>query len=141
MSFLFPAAEGLRSGRVVMSIYNAAGVEANTAGVMNTIFVGEAYANYGFIGVIVAPIVFGVIIGLFAYLLPCLKKSPTSILLYVQMTLRFVTIVEGGFVDIFYSASTIFVILIVIIMKLLTGYQDNHKETVFEISNPDTMQL
>ncbi len=134
MSFLFPAAEGLRSGRVVMSIYNAAGVESNTAGVMNTVFIGEAYANYGFTGILVAPIVFGIIIGLFAYLLPSLKKSPVSILLYVQMTLQFVTMIEGGFVDILYSASTIFIILLVIVLKIVAGHPGRRKKTGLSIS-------
>jgi hypothetical protein len=40
MSFLFPAAEGLRSGRVVMSIYNASGVAAKRR-VMNTNLLGK----------------------------------------------------------------------------------------------------
>jgi len=129
MSFLIPTAEGLRSGRVVMEIYNAAGVEANTAGVMNTVFIGEAYANFGYAGIIVAPIIFGIVIGFFAYFLPGLRKSPVSILLYVEMTLQFITMVEGGFVDIFYSASTIFLILMVVILKLVAGSQRAYIET------------
>ena len=121
MSPLFPAAAGERSGRVVMSIYNAKGIQDNTAGVMNTIFIGEAYANFGYAGVIAAPIIFGIIIGLFAYGLPNLKKRPTSLLIYVQMTLIFVTIIEGGFVDIFYSASAIFLIAVTIMLSILSG--------------------
>ncbi len=121
MSFLIPNAANIRSGRVVMSIYNAQGVETNTAGVMNTLFVGEAYANYGIIGVIIAPIVFGIVIGFFAYMLPALKKRPTSILLYVQLTLQFTLIIEGGFVDIFYSASTIFLVLVTIMLYLFSS--------------------
>ena len=132
MSFVIPNAEGLRSGRVVMSIYNAAGVEAKTAGVMNTVFIGEAYANFGYIGIIIAPIIFGIVIGFFAYLLTGLKKTPTIILLYVQMTLQFITIIEGGFVDIFYSASTIFLIIIVIFLKGMTGHQNSYVKTVLE---------
>ena len=121
MSFLFPAAANVRSGRVVMTLYNPQGIETNTAGVMNTIFIGEAYANFGTVGIIIAPIVFGIIIGFFAYLLPGLKKSPFSILLYVQMTLQFITIVEGGFVDIFYSASIVFFILLTIVLYAAAG--------------------
>ena len=45
------------------------------------------------------------------------------------MTLQFITMVEGGFVDIFYSASTIFLILMVVILKLVSGYQRTYIET------------
>ena len=116
MSFLIPEASGLRSGRVIMEIYNASGVQEGTAGVMNTLFIGEAYANFSVIGVLIAPIIFGIVIGFTAHLLPGLKKNPVIVLLYVKMTLQFLSIVEAGFVDILYSASTIFLILVAICM-------------------------
>lgn len=118
MSFLIPEASGLRSGRVIMEIYNASAVQEGTAGVMNTLFIGEAYANFGTIGVIIAPIIFGVVIGFTAYFLPALRKSPVVVLLYVKLTLQFLSIVEAGFVDILYSASTIFLILLAIMMYI-----------------------
>lgn len=133
MSFIVPAAAGIRSGRVVMTIYNAAGIETNTAGVMNTVFIGEAYANFGYVGIIIAPIIFGIVIGFFAYMLPSLKKTPTSILLYVQMVLQFITVVEGGFVDIFYSASTIFLIFIIIMLRIVSGRQNAYAVTTLAL--------
>ncbi len=129
MSTLIPAAEGLRSGRVVMTIYNPTGVQAGTAGVMNTVFIGEAYANFGMTGIIVAPIIFGVIIGFFAYLLPSVRKSPLTILLYVQLTLHFSTVIEGGFVDIFYSASLIFLLLVTGLIAVAAGVPGAVKKT------------
>ena len=39
-------------------------------------------------------------------------------LLYVKLTLQFLSIVEAGFVDILYSASTIFLILLAIMMYI-----------------------
>ena len=129
MSFFIPLADGTRSGRVVMTIYNSRGVQDGTAGVMNTIFIGESYANFGTIGVLIAPVIFGIIIGLFAYLLPNLKKTPASILLYAQFTLLFVTIVEGGFVDIFYTASSVFVIAITFFIYFITGMSDQKYNT------------
>lgn len=125
MSLLIPNASGDRSGRVVMTIYNAQGVESNTAGVMNTIFVGEAYANYGLVGIIIAPIIFGVIIGIIAYLLPSLRKTPALILIYVQLSLQFINIVEGGFVDIFYSASILFLIIVTFSFSIFSGKGHN----------------
>lgn len=121
MSPLFPAAEGLRSGRVVMLVTNPVGVRAGIAGVMNTVFIGEAWANFGTAGVILAPIIFGLIIGLAATLVPAIKKSPVTILLYAQLTLLFMNIVEGGFVDIFYSASAIFLLGVTVAMWAFAG--------------------
>ena len=121
MSFIIPNASGNRSGRIVMTVFNAAAVENNTAGVMNTVFIGEAYANYGLVGVLIAPVVFGIIIGFAAYLLPQLKKTPLAILVYVQLTLQFLTIVEGGFIDIFYNATTLFLFLVVVVIWLVSG--------------------
>lgn len=117
--FLIPGAEGLRSGRVVMAAYNPEGIRANTAGVMNTLFVGEAYANFGIAGVLAAPIIFGIVIGIAAYILPGLKKDSTSVLLYVEMTLIFITMVEGGFVDIFYSVTFILAVGLTMVFKLV----------------------
>lgn len=123
LSFIFSNAQGVRSGRVVMELYNPTGIETNSAGVMNTLFVGEAYANFGKVGVLIAPILFGLIIGFVAFFLPSMKKRPTTVLLYVQMTLQFITIVEGGFVDIFYSASILFIILVSILFDYIAGYR------------------
>ena len=125
LSFLIPNAAGIRSGRVIMETYNATGVEAGTAGVMNTLFIGEAYANYGFVGVLIAPIIFGIIIGVVSYYLPSLQKRPTTILLYVELTLTYIGIVEGGFIDIIYSAHIILIVLLTILLDLVAGKRKN----------------
>ena len=137
MSFVFPAAANIRSGRVVMTIFNPQGIEANTAGVMNTVFIGEAYANFGIMGIIIAPIVFGIIIGFFAYLLPGLKKTPFSVLFYVQLSLLYISIVEGGFVDIFYSASIVFYLLLTILLYVISGNCNMMRITKLQRNNLD----
>ena len=129
MSFFIPTAAGERSGRVVMTIYNASGVNAGTAGVMNTIFVGEAYANFGIAGVLAAPVIFGIVIGFFAYVLPSVRKTPATLLLYAELTLLFTTIVEGGFVDIFYSVSLIVYIGMTFMICCATGPSDQDCKT------------
>lgn len=121
LSFIIPNAAGIRSGRIVMETYNRAGVEAGTAGVMNTLFIGEAYANYGFAGILIAPVLFGVIIGFVSCFLPSLQKRPTTVLLYVELTMSYITIVEGGFVDIIYNAHIIIIILLFILLDLVAG--------------------
>ena len=133
LSFIIPNAMGLRSGRVVMSIYNVTGIENNTAGVMNTVFVGEAYANFGTVGIIIAPIIFGTVIGVYSYFLTRIKKTPVSVLLCVQMTLQFITIIEGGFIDIFYSASVIFITIITIFIFLFMGKHNRKRATQLDV--------
>ena len=121
LSFIIPNASGIRSGRIIMETYNPAGVEAGTAGVMNTLFIGEAYANYGIMGLLFSPIIFGIIIGLVSHFLPSLHKRPTTVLLYVELTMAYIGVLEGGFVEIFYSAHIIIIILLTIILDLIAG--------------------
>ena len=106
---IIPNATMRRSARVVMETFNPAGVAEDTAGVMNTLFVGEAYANFGIAGVIVAPIIFGVIIGVASNVLRSSRKTPEIVLLYLFFTNSFSHMIEGGFIDIFYNASYILV--------------------------------
>lgn len=137
MSAIFPAASGLRSGKVVMDLVHPEYVREGIAGVMNTVFLGEAWANFGLSGVLVAPVAFGLIIGLAATLIPAVKKTPVSILLYAQLTLIFMNIVEGGFVDIFYSASTIFLLAVTAVMWAFSGPGELAVSTRLEGTNGD----
>ena len=124
-SFLIPNASGLRSGRVVMEAYNKAGIEAGTAGVMNTLFIGEAYANYGIWGFLIAPVIFGIVIGLVSFFLSHLQKRPATILLYVELTLAYTHIMLGGFVEIFYSAQVVLMVLLTILLDLVAGQKNS----------------
>lgn len=115
--WIFENASFQRSGRIVMEIYSPEAVAEGTAGVMNTLFVGEAYANFGIIGVLVAPIIFGVIIAIFMFIVLKARKTPVTIFFYVEMMQLLMTFVQGGFVDIFYNALTILLILIMIALS------------------------
>lgn len=115
--WIFENASFQRSGRIVMEIYSPEAVAEGTAGVMNTLFVGEAYANFGIIGVLVAPIIFGVIIAIFMFIVLMARKTPVTIFFYVEMMQLLMTFVQGGFVDIFYNALTILLILIMIALS------------------------
>lgn len=102
----------IRSGRVVMEIYNPTGIENGTAGVMNTIFVGEAYANWGWMGVFIAPVIVSAIIAfIFNYTLKS-EKTPVNIIMYLSLFQIFVGCLQGGFIDFLYNASVIVVIMV-----------------------------
>ena len=109
LSFIIPTANDVRSARVVMETFNPEGVAEGTAGVMNTIFVGEAYANFGMFGIVIAPILFGVIIASVSNILLKVRKRPETVLLYLWFNNFFSTTVEGGFIDLFYNAGYIII--------------------------------
>lgn len=119
--FILPNANFLRSGRVVMETYNPSGIANGTAGVMNTIFVGEAYANFGIPGVIIAPIIFGFVFAFMNNMIQNMNRRPEIILLYVQFTMSFTNTVEGGFIDIFYNASYVFIVLIIFMLVTMAN--------------------
>ena len=111
----------IRSGRSVMELYNPAAVENGTAGVMSTVFVGEAYANFGFLGVIIAPIIVGLIFSAILCIYLKSKKTPLNMVLYLECFITFTTVLNAGFVDFFYNIQ-FFVILVVIFgLKILSS--------------------
>lgn len=99
----------VRSGGLVMGLYNSAGVRAGTAGVMNALFVGEAYANWGMTGVFVSPFVVALPFSLAFALLLRNRKTPASITFYLAMFISFTNSLQGGFIDYIYNASIIVV--------------------------------
>ena len=113
MSFIFPAAGSVRSGRVVMETYNSLAVQAGTAGVMNTVFLGEAYANFGLLGILFSPVILGIEVGFYASIIPRMKKTTVALLLYVEMIFQYASMVEGGFVEAIYSVGIIFLLMLV----------------------------
>lgn len=112
-SFLGIGEGWVRSGRVVMELYNPSGVAAGVAGVMNALFVGEAYANWGMEGVIASWCVVGAFIGIANNLFLRMRKTVISTLLCIVF-IKFNTMtLIGGFVDYLYSTALIFSLLVV----------------------------
>lgn len=93
----FFGVEHARSARVIMEVINPAAVQSGTAGVINTLFIGEAWANFGWIGLIVAPFVVGVVIQTIYNSLLTLPKTPIFVAAMGFFTVNMV--VTGGFVD------------------------------------------
>lgn len=107
----------VRSGRLVMEIYNPLGVLEGTAGVMNTLFVGEAYANWGIVGVAIAPVFVGFIFSLaYAWFLNQ-NKTPYTMVLYMLIFISLTQGIMGGIVGYFYSASLILSIIVFVLFR------------------------
>lgn len=119
--FLGKAEYGIRSGRVVMEIYNPSGVANGTAGVMNSLYIAEAYANFGKIGVIIAPFV----VSFFITVIPCFilkqKKTPLHMALYVIVASMYATCLVGGYVDFIYNVSMAFIVLVFIVLEAIAN--------------------
>lgn len=106
----------IRSARLVMEIVNPSGVEENVAGVINTLFVAEAYANFGTKGIFISIICVSLIMDLFFILFMKLPKNPINIAMLSYFTISFTMILHGGFVDYIYNP---FNILLVILMFII----------------------
>lgn len=107
----------LRSGKLIMAYYGSEGVYSGGAGVMNTFFIGEAFANYGWRGVAFSLIwvSFFTVIVFFAVL--HLKKTPWTVVFFAMMTSKIGNISQGGFFDFIYSFDFILTAVV-----LLGGY-------------------
>ena len=112
-----------------MELYNPAAVENGTAGVMSTVFIGEAYANFGYAGVIIAPIIVGIIFSAILCVYIKSNKTPLNIVLYLECFITFTTVLNAGFVDFFYNVQ-FFVILIVIFGLKLLSSEDMKKNII-----------
>ena len=104
--------EHIRSSRVVMEYVNPKGVASGTAGVANTLFIGEAYANFGLIGLILSPFIIGFIIQLSYILLLKMPKNPIWVGVFGLMSYSWP--VTGGFVDFLYNPGLMIIILVLI---------------------------
>lgn len=107
-----------RFARLAMAYINPRGISVGTAGVDNTLFIGEAWANFGLIGVLISPIYVGIVIQtLFMFFL---KMPKTPLLLGLFTYFSFKSSVTGGFNDYFYNA-VYFSIAIMFIMIYFGG--------------------
>lgn len=116
----------LRSARWIMIILRPKLVKEGIAGVYNGLFVGEAYANFGLLGV-----AFSIIyVGLFLYLIHVYfirhKKNAITLALYAYLTINYEGILHGGFVDFIYSPVMLFIVLvsiaIIVSSKIMKRY-------------------
>ena len=108
----------LRSGKIVMAFYGSEKVYDGTAGVMNCLFMGEAYANWGVIGALLSIIWVGIVISLLFIAFVRIKKTPVSIAIFAFLTQLIGNATQSGFVDFLYNST----IIIVIVIGLLLLY-------------------
>ena len=136
----------VRSGKLVMDEYANNFVENGTAGVMNTLFVGEAYANFGIVGVIISPILVGIIFSVILAWFIKSKKNPINMLIYIEAFIMFKDVLQGGFVNFIYNVKFVALLAVLVGIKLIIKLttkkgeeQDNKieqsKKCIFHVPN------
>ncbi|MDH5716667.1 MAG: hypothetical protein OEZ22_03400 [Spirochaetia bacterium] len=115
------------AARQVMEVVKPEAIVEGTAGVMNTIFVGEAWANFGFLGVLIAPIYVGMIIG-FLYLF-FLKNKKTPVLTGLFTYFSYKSAIMGGFNTYIYNAGYLIIFIVFFLLWfILYAAKDYHKD-------------
>lgn len=104
----------LRSAKLLMAYYGSEKVYDGGAGVMNSFFAGEAYANYGFCGVAFSIVWVAIYITLIMWIVLKLRKTPETMAYLAVITMRVGSMIEGGFVDFIYSFDIIFLTIFVL---------------------------
>lgn len=99
-----------RSARLVMEQFSPRRVEIGVGGVLNSLFIAEAWANFGLLGVLIAPLHVGAVIQLLFMLFLTSKKTPLLLGLFTFYSYK--SVVTGGFNDYFYNAGSIILIII-----------------------------
>lgn len=110
LSSIFGGEYNERASRIAMEYFNPRGVSAGEAGVMSTIFIGEAWANFGLVGVILSPINVGFFIQTIYIVFLNVNKSPLMISLFAIISVGLP--VTGGYNDFFYNPRILIMIYI-----------------------------
>ena len=116
-----------RSARIVMSFFNTCGIEDGSAGVMNSLFIAEAWANYGIMGVVVSPWIVGLITG-FVYYSTTNNRSLMYGAVYGYLSLRIP--ITGGFNDFIYPVGLAIPFVLTFVMTI-TIKRLNQKQTTY----------
>lgn len=110
-------------GIVTMQHYNPIGVAAGTAGHLTTIFMGEAWANFGYFGVLVAPLWVGAVVQAVNLGFLTRPKSAVAIATYAYLSLAFGY--NSDFLGFYYPIGLLFfltgITLIVMLARVFSG--------------------
>lgn len=106
-----------RSARLLQYVYNAVGVRNGTAGVINSYYLGEAWANFGYYGLIIGPFYVSSVSYLFYRILISLKNN--LFLTSVISAYTFQSLLMGGFNDFYFNLLAYLLIFVLLMRKIL----------------------
>ncbi len=129
LSDIFDLNHSERAARLVMLKANPRFAEVQ--GVVNSLFIGEAWANFGIIGVMIAPIYVGAVIQTLFRILLSFKKTP--IILALLAYFSYSSSITGGINDYFYNMQYLILMVILFFLYLTSKALYiiyNKKETI-----------
>lgn len=110
LSFVLGMDVSESAARIVMNEFNPAGVESGVLGVMNSLFIQEAWANFGWIGVVIAPFYVGMFVQvLYVFFL---RSSKTPIMLGVLTYFSYKLPITGEFNEFLFPRVLLFVLIV-----------------------------
>jgi oligosaccharide repeat unit polymerase len=93
----------VRSARLVMQIVFPEKIKEGTAGVLNTLFIAEAYANFGYMGILAGTIYVAVLVQILYISFIRLPKNPIFLSLFIYFTVNIPRTLVGGFTDFLFN--------------------------------------
>ncbi len=95
--------EQIRSARVLMENVFPEKIEQGTGGVLNTIFLGEAFASFGYLGILLAIIYVAFVVQILYIAFLRLPKTPVTISLFIYFTITIPRTLVGGVSDFLFN--------------------------------------
>jgi oligosaccharide repeat unit polymerase len=103
------------SARLLMNYIDPEGVKEGTSNIVASYYLGEAYANYGIIGMLISPVIVGFVVQLVHLLTIKAKKDPLNIAFYTFITTKW--LLNAGFVNFLYFKIILYPVILLLIVK------------------------
>lgn len=87
----------IEAARVVAQYLEPAGVASGRIGVANTLYIGDAYANFGWLGVLLAPVIVACLYAFFYKKLVNSEKTPMNVAVHITILYSLTNAYTGGF--------------------------------------------
>lgn len=123
----------VESARLVMQHLDPEGVKKGTAGVVSSYFLAEAWANYGLTGLLLSPIIVGLVVQSVHLFLLTHKKDPLIIAFYAHISTHW--LVQNGFVNFLYLKQLLFPLFLFLFLKLLIMFLKQYRDEKKNIIN------
>ena len=133
LSHLFGTEYAPRAARQIMLVINPIGVANVQAGVVNSLFIAEAWANFGLWGVLLAPLYVGFLLEVFFISLLRLPKTAVLVAIFAYYSVE--SGITGGFNNYLYNPQFVLMLAIfggVAFVSLVVGrrYADTPSNVV-----------
>lgn len=115
----------VESARLLMIYINPEGVESGQANLVSSYYLGEAWANYGWVGLLLAPFIVGIVIQSLHIFLVKNPKEPLIIAFYSYMTVRW--LLNSGFVTFLYLKIILYPLILYLVFKTMMKLLANKK--------------